>query len=422
MRKSISLLFLLLFSVPAFSATSAVSRAPESSSDGTSFLSTTSRVPLNTSTTPHSGSMDKGSPVDSPFFREWDISSFANTATAFTIQGRNVNSSNVSSAVKHNGGVFGECEDTSAGALVYCIGIEGYTIGKGSGTYPAVVGHSIFTGNNTYTAALNPAFMSSVEIFEADGTTPADTGLGVAYYAPAISGGSSKFSFLGTDPLKTLSTIYSFGSSGTKSTSISHDNTNGALTVSSGALTISPASGSGILLGSGTAFYAPLTANQCSLGASGYEFSDLWLAGKMTKYNNIATVSNGVPAEYATVDLTGQTGAVSTTTLYTPTASGLYRISAQLKITTTGTSPVAGPITITWTDADGSVAQSQVMALTNTSGAIVTTTVNNSTTTGTVYGSMVIYAKTGVAIQYAIAVSGTFGVGQYSAHLKCEAL
>lgn len=150
--------------------------------------------------------------------------------------------------------------------------------------------------------------------------------------------------------------------------------------------------------------------------------TDIATTAKITSYNGISTVSNGHPGEYATVDLTAQSGAVGATTAYTPTADGMFRLSAILKITTTGTSPVAGPITITYTDADGSVAQSHVMLLRNTSGAAVTTTVNNSTTTGTVNGDIVFYAKSGVAIQYAIAVSGTFGSGRYSAHLKLEAL
>ena len=144
--------------------------------------------------------------------------------------------------------------------------------------------------------------------------------------------------------------------------------------------------------------------------------------GKTTNYNGIATVSNGIPSELATIDTTNLSAAVTTATLYTPTATGMYRISAVIKITTTGTSPVAGPLTITYTDGDGSVAQSQIMLLHSTTGTVVTTTVNNSTTTGTVYGSMVIYALASVAIQYAVAVSGTFGSGRYSVHLKCEAM
>ncbi len=129
-----------------------------------------------------------------------------------------------------------------------------------------------------------------------------------------------------------------------------------------------------------------------------------------------------VVGRVASANIASTASATSTTTLYTPPADGFYRVNIYLKITTTGTSPVAGPVTITYTDALGSVAQSHVMLLANTSGAVVTTTVNNSTTTGTVYGSMVMYAKASVAIQYAIAVSGTFGSGRYQAFLTCEAL
>lgn len=129
-----------------------------------------------------------------------------------------------------------------------------------------------------------------------------------------------------------------------------------------------------------------------------------------------------VVGRVATAQIASTASATSTTTLFTPPADGFYRVNIYLKITTTGTSPVAGPVTITYTDALGSVAQSHVMLLQSVTGSVVTTTVNNSTTTGTVNGSMVIYAKASVAIQYAIAVSGTFGAGRYQAFLTCEAL
>lgn len=129
-----------------------------------------------------------------------------------------------------------------------------------------------------------------------------------------------------------------------------------------------------------------------------------------------------VIGKVASVDIAAGTAAVSATTLFTPTVSGWFRVSVYMKITITGTSPVAGPVTITYTEPDGSVAQSEVMLLHSVTGSVVTTTVNNSTTTGTVSGTLVIYAKTGVAIQYAIAVSGTFGSGRYTAHLACEVL
>lgn len=120
------------------------------------------------------------------------------------------------------------------------------------------------------------------------------------------------------------------------------------------------------------------------------------------------------------VDLTAQVAAKATTTLFTPALAGFYRISIALKLTTVGTSPVIGPVTITYTDGDGSVAQSVVMLLQSVTGTVVTTTVNNTTTTSNVNGSIVIFAKAAVAVSYAIAQSGTIGSGQWSAHIRAE--
>lgn len=151
------------------------------------------------------------------------------------------------------------------------------------------------------------------------------------------------------------------------------------------------------------------------------KLTTLTLQGKVGTYNGIATVSNGVPSEIATIDLTGQVAAIASTLLYTPTASGMFRISAYLKITTAGTSPVLGPLTITFTDGTDSVAQSMVMQLSTQAGASATTNAGNSTTS-TLNGEMVIWAKTGVAINYAVALTGTVGTAAYEVHLKCEAM
>jgi hypothetical protein len=148
-------------------------------------------------------------------------------------------------------------------------------------------------------------------------------------------------------------------------------------------------------------FYVATDTNQVSVGAT--------------------PVFIGSPV-VAAVNLTAQTAAKAATTLFTPVVTGFFRISIALKLTTVGTSPVVGPVTITYTDGDGSVSQSVVMLLHSTTGTVVTTTVNNTTTTSNVNGSMVIFAKTAVAIQYAIAQSGTIGSGQWSAHIRCEAM
>jgi len=151
--------------------------------------------------------------------------------------------------------------------------------------------------------------------------------------------------------------------------------------------------------------------------------------GLINTYNSIATVSNGVPSELAKVDLTGQTAAKSATTIYTPTTSGMFRISISLQVTTAATtSSVLGGatgITITYTEPDGSVAQSIKPLLTSEAGAVIipaTGNIGNATTTQS-QGSAIIYAKTGVAIQYAIGYTSVGATAmQYSAHLKVEAL
>jgi len=148
--------------------------------------------------------------------------------------------------------------------------------------------------------------------------------------------------------------------------------------------------------------------------------------GIVTKYNAITTVSNGVPGIYGTADLTAQTAAKTATTLYTPTATGLYRISVYLKVTTVASaSSVLGGttgVTITYTDGTDSVAQSVVARLATQAGAAAIVNAGNTTATS-LQGEVTIYAKTGVAIQYAIDYTSVNAAEMaYEAHLKAEAL
>lgn len=155
----------------------------------------------------------------------------------------------------------------------------------------------------------------------------------------------------------------------------------------------------------------------------------IYWGSKFTTYNNISTVSNGVPSELGTVDLTAQAAAITATTLYTPAASQSFRISASVQVTQAATSSsILGGTTglvITYTEPDGSVAQSVTMALQNKSGAVVvpaTGDTGNSTTTQD-NGVIVIRAKSGTAIQYAIGYTSVGGTAMnYALHLKCEAL
>jgi len=83
----------------------------------------------------------------------------------------------------------------------------------------------------------------------------------------------------------------------------------------------------------------------------------------VTRYNGIATVANGLPSEYAVVDLTAQTALIGTTTLYTTPSAGQYRLSWNMKITTAAvTSSTLGPLTIVYTDPD-SVAVTMTAAM-----------------------------------------------------------
>ena len=152
-------------------------------------------------------------------------------------------------------------------------------------------------------------------------------------------------------------------------------------------------------------------------------------SGTATTYNNISVVSNGLSSIVAQADLATQVAAKTATTLYTPAASGTFRVSVSLQVTRAATtSSILGGTTgvvITYTEPDGSVAQTKIIPVFDqNSNLIVTSTGNtgNLTTTQS-EGEAIIRAKTGVVIQYAI---GYTSVGattmQYAAHLKLEAL
>ena len=99
----------------------------------------------------------------------------------------------------------------------------------------------------------------------------------------------------------------------------------------------------------------------------------------------------------ATVGLTAQTAAKSTTTLFTPVNDGLYQIAYYAKVTTAATtSSTIGPITITSTDPDG-----------NTIVSVGDSTSQNSITNGFINGIIPVYAKGGTAIQYALSYNSS---------------
>lgn len=150
--------------------------------------------------------------------------------------------------------------------------------------------------------------------------------------------------------------------------------------------------------------------------------------GKVSTYNSIATVSNGVPSEYATVDLTAQAAAVGTTTLYAVPASGAgqYRLSWDAKVTTAATTGAAtstlGALTIVYTDPDG-VAVTLTAPAMIAAGTIATTSTGNTTGTVLVGLPLTLNAKASTNITYAFAyASDTANQMAYNLHIKLEAL
>jgi hypothetical protein len=149
------------------------------------------------------------------------------------------------------------------------------------------------------------------------------------------------------------------------------------------------------------------------------------LTGKITNYNGIGTLSNGIPAEYAAVDLTVQAAAITATTLYTVPAAGagMYRISWVATVTQAATtSSVLGGTNgfqILYTDNDTSVVKTMPGQIV----AGVDTNANNSTATGTISGCFIANAKASTNIQYQMDYS-TLGATpmQYNLHIKLEAL
>ncbi len=149
--------------------------------------------------------------------------------------------------------------------------------------------------------------------------------------------------------------------------------------------------------------------------------------GLVTRYNDIATVSKGIPSILATVDLTAQAAAIATTTLYAVPASGagVYRVNWYAKLTRAATtSSVMGALTITFTDPSGVAVTMTAAGLTN-AGAIATTRTTNSTTnTGVLNGvPLVINANASTNIQYAMAYTSVGATTmQYTLRIKVEAL
>lgn len=144
---------------------------------------------------------------------------------------------------------------------------------------------------------------------------------------------------------------------------------------------------------------------------------NIYLQSQIKTYNAISTVSNGVPAEYGTVDLAAQGANIAATTIYAvpATGAGMYRACFYSVVTRVATTSSTLPSTsITWTDNDNGTAQSFTLTPTNSGNALITLQ----------QACMVLNAKASANIQYSttgFASSGTTSM-QYALHGKIEAL
>lgn len=110
----------------------------------------------------------------------------------------------------------------------------------------------------------------------------------------------------------------------------------------------------------------------------------------------------------ATVSLTGQTGNIAATTIYTPPAAGLYRVSVYQICTTAGSAGTLNSV-IGWTDNVGAKTLSPAADVT------LTSTANGAT------GASFIRA-TAAAITYATTITGGAGNPQYALYICVEKL
>src|SRR5438128_172419 len=147
-----------------------------------------------------------------------------------------------------------------------------------------------------------------------------------------------------------------------------------------------------------------------------------------TQYNGIATVSNGVPAEYAKIDTTGLTGNVASALLYAvpAAAAGMYRISSLVVETTAASVSSTLPnVQIVYTDNDvgsGTVTIDATPVLgvagIGQTGALTANTVGTTAT-----GVIVINAKASTNINYQTVNYASTAAGMaYAIHVKAEAL
>lgn len=148
--------------------------------------------------------------------------------------------------------------------------------------------------------------------------------------------------------------------------------------------------------------------------------------GVVTRYNNIATVSNGVPSILAAVNLTAQSAALTGATLYTPATTGMFRVSFAITLTRAATtsSTVGAGVNLNYTTGDGATAvvQNVPMWIKGSTTATVDVGDTSNTIGTTLIGSVVVYAST-AAMTYDVGYTSSGATTmQYACRVRVEAL
>jgi len=125
-------------------------------------------------------------------------------------------------------------------------------------------------------------------------------------------------------------------------------------------------------------------------------------------FNEWNAVGLGQATIVKSVALTAQDGDITTTTLYTPAAAGVYRISTYALTTTAGAGGTLD-VTIGWTDSE----QAQSSVVVND----LDLTVDKSASQNTLF-----VRATAAAITYATAITGKSGTPAYSLFIIVERL
>jgi|SRR6266850_749704 len=135
------------------------------------------------------------------------------------------------------------------------------------------------------------------------------------------------------------------------------------------------------------------------------------------------TIQTGVPINQASVDLTAQTAAITTTTLFAIVVSGQYLLNWDAKVTTAaGTSSTLGALTIVYTDPD-TVVQTITAAAQIAAGTIATTSTGNTTTTVLLGVPILLNCKAATNVTYAFGyASNAAAAMNYNLHIKIAAL